>query len=176
MEDVIYELMWQNADKSHDVKFVVLKDEAYDEFQKLQRDDIIKVKLSTLINRGSSFSELEWDSWYNPKFKAFLNSRMSDEEAKQYMNFLKQRKMKRQQYFGKDSLAEVRALIKKLIREVMEGEKTPKSWIVQYRGRGEKVWVTMSDKTEEKFNSTKDAIKKYPQLKNIEPKELEWDD
>ena len=112
MEDTIYELMWQNADKSHDVKFVVLKDEAYDEFQKLQRDDIIKVKLSTLINRGSSFSELEWDSWYNPKFKAFLNSRMSDEEAKQYMNFLKQRKMKRQQYFGKDSLAEVRAVIR----------------------------------------------------------------
>jgi hypothetical protein len=119
MEDVIYELMWQNADKSHDSKFVVLKDEAYDEFQKLQRDDIIKVKLNTLINRGSSFSELEWDSWYNPKFKAFLNSRMSDEEATQYMDFLKQRKIKRKQYFGKDSLAEIKNFIKKIIKEVI---------------------------------------------------------
>lgn len=119
MEDVIYELVWQNADKSHDSKFVVLKDEAYDEFQKLQRDDIIKVKLNTLINRGSSFSELEWDSWYNPKFKAFLNSRMSDEEATQYMDFLKQRKIKRKQYFGKDSLAEIKNFIKKIIKEVI---------------------------------------------------------
>lgn len=119
MEDVIYELVWQNADKSHDVKFVVLKDEAYDEFQKLQRDDIIKVKLNTLINRGSSFSELEWDYWYNPKFKAFLNSRMSDEEATQYMDFLKQRKIKRKQYFGKDSLAEIKNFIKKIIKEVI---------------------------------------------------------
>lgn len=119
MEDVIYELVWQNADKSHDVKFVVLKDEAYDEFQKLQKDDIISVKLNTLINRGNSFSELEWDTWYNPKFKAFLNRRMSDEEAKQYMNFLKQRKIKRKQYFGKDSLAEIKNFIKKIIKEVI---------------------------------------------------------
>ena len=119
IEDVIYELVWRNADKSYDVKFVVLKDEAYDEFQKLQRDDIIKVRLNTLINRGSSFSELEWDSWYNPKFKDFLNRRMSDEDVKQYMDFLKQRGIKRKQYFGKDSLAEIKNLIKKIIKEVI---------------------------------------------------------
>ena len=118
-EDVIYELVWLNADKSYDSKFVVLKDEAYDEFQKLQRDDIIKVRLNTLINRGSSFSELEWDSWYNPDFKSYLNRPMSDEEANNYMNFLKQRKMKRQQYFGKDSLAEIKNLIKEIIKEVI---------------------------------------------------------
>ena len=178
MEDTIYELIWQNADKSYDSKLVVLKNEAYDDFQNLQRDDIILVKLNTLINRGNSFSSIEWDTWVNPKFKSSLNKPMSNRDVNQYMDFLKQKKMKRQQYFGKDSLAEVRALIRKIIREVMEGEKQIEKYSIEQNHKGitTNVYVEFTDGSQEKFKTVRAAKEAYPALNNMEPELFDWED
>lgn len=98
-----YEVVWQKENKEHasDV-FTDIKD-AKDKFNELQKDGVIKVQINKLTKRSSSFSEEEQEHWVNsdPKFRSYLNSRMSPGDMKSYMDYLKLRKQSRENYFKK---------------------------------------------------------------------------
>lgn len=98
-----YEVVWQDENKEHgsDV-FTDIKD-AKDKFNKLQKDGVIKVQINKLTKRSSSFSDEEQDHWFNndPKFRSYLNSRMSPEDMKSFRDFLKIKKQNREDYFKK---------------------------------------------------------------------------
>lgn len=98
-----FEVIWQDENKEHDVVVVTDIKDAEAEFKKRQKEGVIKVQINKLTKRSSSFSEEEQDRWVNrdPKFRTHLNSRMSTEDSKRYMDFLKQRKQVREDYFKK---------------------------------------------------------------------------
>ena len=99
-----FEVVWQDEDKeSHAVVLADIKD-AEDKFKELQKDDVITVQINKLTKRSTSFSEEEQDRWVNkdPKFRRQLNSRMSTEDVKRYMAFLKLKKQARENFFKKN--------------------------------------------------------------------------
>ena len=99
-----FEVVWQDEDKeSHAVVLTDIKD-AEDKFKQLQKDDVITVQINKLTKRSTSFSEEEQDRWVSkdPKFRSQLNSRMSTEDVKRYMAFLKLRKQARENFFKKN--------------------------------------------------------------------------
>jgi hypothetical protein len=98
-----FEVVWQDENKEHGSSvFADIKD-AEGKFKDLQKDGVITTQINKLTKRTSSFSEEEQDRWVNrdPKFRTHLNSRMSTEDSKRYMDFLKQRKQVREDYFKK---------------------------------------------------------------------------
>ena len=98
-----FEVVWQDENKEHGADvFTDIKD-AEDKFKDLQKDGVITTQINKLTKRTSSFSEEEQDRWVNkdPKFRTYMNSRMSTEDSKRYMDFLKQRKQVREDYFKK---------------------------------------------------------------------------
>ena len=99
-----FEVIWQDENKEHDLVVVADLKDAEGEFKKRQKEGVIKVQINKLTKRASSFSDEEQDRWVNrdPKFRTHLNSRMSNEDSKRYMDFLKQRKQVREDYFKKN--------------------------------------------------------------------------
>lgn len=98
-----FEVVWKDEDKeSHVVVLADIKD-AEDKFKQLQKDDVITVQINKLTKRSTSFSEEEQDRWVSkdPKFRNHLNSRMSTEDVKRYMAFLKLKKQARENFFKK---------------------------------------------------------------------------
>jgi len=99
-----FEVVWKDEDKeSHAVVLADIKD-AEDKFKQLQKDDVITVQINKLTKRSTSFSEEEQDRWVNkdPKFRSYLNSRMSTEDVKKHMAFLKLRNQARENFFRKN--------------------------------------------------------------------------
>jgi len=97
-----FEVVWQDENKEHGSSvFANIKD-AESEFKKLQDEGVIKVQINKLTKRATSFSSEEQERWFNedPKFRSYLNSRMSREDSKRYMEFdLKRRQEVRDEYF-----------------------------------------------------------------------------
>lgn len=98
-----FEVVWQDENKEHGSNVFADVKDAEGEFKKLQDAGVIRVQINKLTKRTSSFSEEEQDRWVNkdPKFRTYMNSRMSTEDSKRYMDFLKQRKQVREDYFKK---------------------------------------------------------------------------
>ena len=99
-----FEVVWQDENKEHGSNVFADVKDAEGEFKKLQDAGVIRVQINKLTKRTSSFSEEEQDRWVNkdPKFRTYMNSRMSTEDSKRYMDFLKQRKQVREDYFKKN--------------------------------------------------------------------------
>lgn len=98
-----FEVIWQDENKEHGLVVVADLKDAEGEFKKRQKEGVIKVQINKLTKRASSFSDEEQERWVNrdPKFRTYLNSRMSTEDSSKYMDFLKQRNAARDEYFKK---------------------------------------------------------------------------
>jgi len=71
----------------------------------------------------------------------------------------------------------LRTIIKGIVREMLTENKTPKKYYVQmFRGRVRKVFVDFENGPQEKFDTEQEAIAKYPELKGMNPIEIDWED
>lgn len=120
--DVAYEVVWQDTNYNHDSKIFPSEPEARKTFESLKQGGVIKVKLNKLIATDNSFLDNGLDHWTNPspEYKKFLNSPMSDQDVKLFMDFLAQKKKKRKQYFGPSQFMES---LKGLVEEVLQEKK-----------------------------------------------------